>query len=144
MPVLEQSVAEFMERWKQHATNATIYPQPEGSPLLEARVGGRVIYLFDRVGPYVARHGEVRLVVHPVTETITPTNDHKEVLQPAGVSRLEATGTVVEVARGFVIVQARARLVVGVFDESWRNLKVGDWVRFSSLEPVHGFYLGRA
>ena len=61
MPVLEQSVAEFMERWKQHATIATVYPQPEGSPLLEARVGGRVIYLFDRVGPYVARHGEERL-----------------------------------------------------------------------------------
>lgn len=70
MPVLEHSAAEFVERFKHHAARVTLYPQTEASPLLEARVGGRVIYLFDRVGPYSARPGEALVIVNPVAETV--------------------------------------------------------------------------
>lgn len=142
MPVLENSIAEFIQTWKHHAALGVVYPQPEGSPLLEVRVGGRVIYLLDRVGPYAARPGEVNLIVHPVAETVTRSEAREEELRPIGVSRIEAIGSVLEVSRGFVVVQARAPLVVGVFDDSWRSLKPDEFVSVESLEPVHGFYLG--
>ncbi len=141
MPVLENSIAEFVQSWKHHAAQAVVYPQPEGSPLLEVRIGGRVIYLLDRVGPYAARPGEANLIVHPVAETVKKIEATDEELRPIGVSRISAIGSVLEVSRGFVVVQARAPLVVGVFDDSWRNLKIGDCVSVESLEPVHGFYL---
>ena len=48
-----------------------------------------------------------------------------------------------EVEQGFVIVQARAPLVVGVFDDSWKRVSVGQMVSFESLEPLHGFVLGK-
>jgi hypothetical protein len=142
MPVLENSIAEFIQSWKHHATLALVYPQPEGSPLLEVRIGGRVIYVLDRVGPYAARPGEANLIVHPVAETVSRVQATEEILKPVGVSRIEAVGPVLETARGFVVVQARAPLVVGVFDDSWRDLKPGEFVSVQSLEPVHGFYLG--
>lgn len=142
MPVLENSVAEFVERWREHAANALLYPQPEGSPLLEARLGGRVVYLLDRTGPYTARPGEARVIVHPVAETLAATDETEDRLTVTGVSRLEAVGSVLEVARSVVVVLARVPLVVGVFDESWRRLRAGDRVGVQSLAPVHGFYLG--
>lgn len=141
MPVLENSIAEFIQSWKHRATPAIVYPQPEGSPLLEVRIGGRVIYLLDRVGPYAARPGEVNLIVHPIAETVTRVEPAEEELRPVGVSRIEALGSVLEVSRSFVVVQARVPLVIGVFDDSWRDLKSGEFVAVSSLEPVHGFYL---
>ena len=52
-----------------------------------------------------------------------------------------AVGRVVAVEPNHVVVEARALLVIGVLDDSWRKVKVGDWVGFSSLEPVHGFFV---
>lgn len=141
MVVLEESIAEFVERWRHHVADCLLYARPEGSPLLEALVGGRVLYLLDRSGPYAARSGVARLIVHPVAETLVPGRPGDEVLQSTGVSRVHAEGEVLEVGRGIVVVRARAALVTGVFDESWRGVKPGDWVSFDSLEPVHGFHV---
>lgn len=141
MLVIEDSVAEFVERWRHHAADCLIYPRPEGSPLIEARVAGRVLYLFDRSGPYSARPGEARLIVHPVAETIALSEAGTETLQSNGVSRIHAAGTVLEVGRGVVVVRALAPLVVGIFDDSWRRVSPGDQVSLESLEPVHGFHL---
>jgi hypothetical protein len=143
MPVLEHSVIEFVERWKHQAANVTLYPNTEASLLLEVQVGGRVLYLMDRTGPYNIGSGPARVIVHPVAETVIHSDAHDEMLQPIGVSRIEATGRVLEVEQGFVIVQARAPLVVGVFDDSWKRVTVGQMVSFESLEPLHGFVLGK-
>ena len=135
-------MSEFLERWKHQAALVTVYPRPEGSGLLEVRAGGRVLYLMDRTGPYTAKSGEARVILNPVAETITALEDNPdEVLVPAGISRVQATGTVLEVQPGFVVVQARTPLVVGVLDDSWKNLKAGQPVTLESLEPVHGFTL---
>ena len=142
MPALEESEVEFMDRWRAHAAEAFIYPQPEGSPLIEARVGGRVFYLLDRTGPYTARRGDGLLIVNPVSESVSPADVAEEQLNVVGVSRLQATGRVLEVSPGVVVVRARAPLVVGVLDRSWRDLRPGDWVSLDSAEPVHGFYVG--
>lgn len=139
MPVLENSVAEFIERWKHHTTRVTLYPQLEGSPLLEISAGGRVLYVLDRVGPYAAKPGEVSMIVNPMTETVFGVDLTSESLTITGISSIEAVGSVLEVSRDFVIVQARLPLVVGVLDQSWKECKVGQMVSFVSLEPIHGF-----
>ncbi len=139
MPVLENSVAEFIERWKHHATRVTLYPQLEGSPLLEIGAAGRVLYVMDRVGPYAAKPGEVSMIVNPMTETVFGVDLDSESLTITGISGIEAVGRVLEVSRDFVVLQARLPLVVGVLDQSWKEIKVGQMVSFVSLEPIHGF-----
>lgn len=139
MPVIESSVAEFVERWREHAIPVHLYPQPEGSPLIEAHFAGRVLYLLDRAGPYALRPGETRLIINPVTATVVRADEQEERLHVTGVSRIEATGQVLDVTPSLLVVRALAPLVVGVFDDSWRGVSRGDWVSFTSLEPVHGF-----
>lgn len=139
MPVLENSVAEFIERWKHHTTRVTLYPQLEGSPLLEIAVGGRVLYLLDRVGPYAAKPGETTMIVNPMAETVFSVDLTEASLTITGISAIEAVGQVLEVSRDFVVIQARLPLVVGVLDQSWKEISVGQMVSFVSLEPIHGF-----
>jgi hypothetical protein len=141
MPVLEHSVAEFIERFKHHVLRTTLYPQTEASPMLEAKIGSQVVYLFDRTGPYSARHGAALVIVHPVAETVFAT-DAAETLTVTGVSGLEAVGEVIEIQPNFVVVRVRGvPLVVGTLDDSWRAVRVGNRVGFSSVDGVHGFYL---
>lgn len=141
MPVLEHSTIEFLEHFKAHAARVFLYPQIEASPLLEARVGGRVVYLFDRTGPYSAVNGEALMIVNPMVETLISTTSQEADLNVLGVSKLEGVGRVVAVEPNHVILEARALLVIGVLDDSWRKVRVGDWLGFSSLEPVHGFFV---
>jgi hypothetical protein len=141
MPVLEHSTIEFLEHFKAYAARVFLYPQIEASPLLEARVGGRVVYLFDRMGPYSAVNGEALMIVNPMVETVTVSETQEADLNVLGVSKLEGVGQVVAVEPNHVMLEARALLVIGVLDDSWRKVKVGDWLQFSSLEPVHGFFV---
>ena len=141
MPVLEHSTIEFVEHFKAHAARVFLYPQIEASPLLEVRVGGRVIYLFDRTGPYGAVNGEALLIVNPMVNTLALAQTQEAILNILGVSKLEGVGKVIAVEPNHVVLEARATLVIGVLDDSWRKVKIGDWVGFSSLEPVHGFFV---
>ena len=141
MPVLEHSTIEFLEHFKAFAARVFLYPQIEASPLLEARVGGRVVYLFDRTGPYSAVNGEALMIVNPMVESVAIAETQEADLNILGVSKLEGVGRVVAVQPNHVVLEARALLVIGVLDDSWRKVKVGDWLKFSSLEPVHGFFV---
>ncbi len=141
MPVLEHSTIEFMEHFKAHAARVFLYPQIEASPLLEARVGGRVIYLFDRMGPYAAVNGEALMIVNPMVNSLEVCETQEASLETQGISQLEGQGQVLFVEANHVVVSAKATLVLGVLDDSWRSLKIGDWVRFTSLAPVHGFFV---
>ncbi len=141
MPVLEHSTIEFLEHFKAHAARVFLYPQIEASPLLEVRVGGRVVYLFDRTGPYSAVNGEALMIVNPMVDSLSVVETQEADLNVLGISRLDGVGRVVAVEPNHVVLEARALLVIGVLDDSWRKVKVGDWVEFSSLEPVHGFFV---
>ncbi|MFN3267457.1 MAG: hypothetical protein ACK41E_11540 [Deinococcales bacterium] len=141
MPVLEHSVSEFIEQHKAYAVRVQIYPQTEASPLLEIKLAGKIVYVFDRVGPYVANTGKALMIVNPMVQTLAQTQTREQELHTVGVSRLEGIGQILAVLPHHVVLEASARLVIGVLDESWRKLKAGDWVAFSSLEPVHGFFV---
>lgn len=140
--MLESSEREFASQYAHYAAQGTLYPQLEGSPLLEFAAGGRVLYLFDRTGPYLARPGEARVIIHGVLDitatSALPQPETEESLSVLGVSAIEGRGQVVALPRGAWVVQARVPLVLAAFD-SLPEVQVGDWVAFRTLPPLHGF-----
>ncbi|ADV66247.1 hypothetical protein [Deinococcus maricopensis] len=135
---LESTPEEFAARFAAFAAQGVVYPQPEGSPLLEFTAGGRVLYLFDRSGPYAARPGPARVVVHGVARRWALSDAREEALGAVGVSAVEGVGVVLSVARQVLVVQARLPLVLGVLGGA-AGVSVGDWVAFETEPPLHGF-----
>ncbi len=138
--VLESSTEEFVTRYAAHAAHGVLYPSVEGSPLLEFEAGGVVLYLFDRSGPYMTSPGPARMLVHAVVKSfeVLGPDGWAESLATTGISSVEGVGNVVQVARNVCVVQARLPLVLGSFTPL-PPLKAGDWVRFDSEAPLHGF-----
>ncbi len=139
--VLESSPDEFVARFQEFAARGVLYPHIEGSPLLEFASKGRVLYLFDRCGPYGLSSGEASVIVHPLLKTWELTAEREERLFSSGISSVEGTGRILEVQRGFLIVQARIVLVMGVLDNVMPKVLAGEWIGFSSEAPIHGFVL---
>ncbi|NTY01043.1 hypothetical protein [Deinococcus sp. JMULE3] len=144
---LETSEREFAARFAEFAAEGTLYPSREGSPLLEFGVAGRVLYLFDRSGPYAAQPGAARVVVHGVLEdagaglrVLDDAGSRREVLQSVGVSAVEGCGVVLAAQRQVVVVRARLPLVLGAFGP-FPEVQPGDWVSFRTAPPLHGFVL---
>lgn len=138
---LESSERDFAARFAPYAAHGLIYPQPEGSPLLEFVAGGRVLYLFDRSGPYAAQPGPARVVVHGVlqpgsVERASP--ERGETLSVQGVSALEGCGQITHVLGRAWVVRARLPLVLAAFEEL-PEVSAGQWVTFRTLAPLHGF-----
>ncbi|THF71250.1 hypothetical protein E7T06_04070 [Deinococcus sp. Arct2-2] len=144
---LESSETEFASRYAAWAAVGQVYPQREGSPLLEFSSGGRVLYLFDRSGPYVVRPGPARLVVHGIldlaaTEPCPKPEDAREQLTVIGISGLEGVGEVLDVSRRSWVVRARLPLVLSSFTPL-PDARPGDWVTFRTLPLLHGFAVER-
>ncbi|MDO4246328.1 MAG: hypothetical protein Q4C89_09920 [Deinococcus sp.] len=140
---LETSEQEFADRFAAYAATGELYPQREGSPLLEFVAGGRVLYLFDRCGPYAARPGAARVVVHGMldpAQTAVLGSPAEESLSVQGVSALSGCGQVLEASRRVWVVQARVPLVLAAF-APLPPVRAGDWVQFVTLPPLHGFVL---
>ena len=135
---LESSVEEFTSRFAAHAARGTLYPQPEGSPLLEFLTGGRVLYLFDRSGPYAARPGEARVVVHGVVESWAPSEAREEAFHAVGVSAIEGVGEVVDAGPRWCVVRCRAPIVLGLLGPRGAP-KPSGWIAFRTAPPLHGF-----
>lgn len=145
--ILESSEAEFASRFAAFAAEGELYPQPEGSPLLEFRAGGRVLYLFDRSGPYAGRPGRAQVLVHGIldregTRRLEPDglDGLRETLAVVSVSGVEGTGEVLKADAHTWVVRARLPLVLAAF-EPLPPVQPGDWVAFRTLPPLHGFLI---
>lgn len=136
---LETSPDEFAARFAAYAARGRLYPQPEGSPLLEFVCAGLPLYLFDRMGPYAARSGDARVVVHGILERCELLEGGEEELRLTGISRLCGVGRVLDVeSRRSAVVQARLPLVLSRL-EGLPPLSAGDWLAFETQSPLHGF-----
>lgn len=144
---LESSELEFASRYRGFAAQGLLYPQREGSPLLEFATGGRVLYLFDRAGPYQGRPGPTRMVIHGILDlgevlprVLSPEEARtaRGTLTVVGVSAVEGVGEVLAVSPRVWVVQARVPLVLAAFDDL-PDVQVGQWVAFQTLPPLHGF-----
>lgn len=147
--MIEDSPESFIARWREHAATVELFPHTEGSPLLEARAGQALMQLFERTGPYLARPGRAKVIIHPVTQTverITGAGDGQSALEPGievtGVSRFEVRGRIEAVdGRMLVVDAAGVPLVVAVLQQEGAPLRPGELVRFSNRPPAHGFVL---
>lgn len=140
---LETSPDDFALRFAAHAAHGELYPQPEGSPLMEFVVDGLPLYLFDRTGPYTARPGPAWVVVHGMLEHLEAIPAGPPELHSLGVSQLAGVGQVLAVeSRRSVVVQAHLPLVLAGF-APLPSLQVGDWVAFETQAPLHGFLVER-
>ncbi|EYB68076.1 hypothetical protein DEIPH_ctg027orf0004 [Deinococcus phoenicis] len=145
--MLESSETEFASRYAAFAAQGQLYPQREGSPLLEFATAGRVLYLFDRLGPYLGRPGPARVVVHGIldlaeTRRLTPEEGGaaRETLTVLGVSSVEGVGEVLSAGPQVWVVRARLPLVLAAFGPL-PAIQVGEWVAFRTLPPLHGFLI---
>ncbi|GAA5513471.1 hypothetical protein Dcar01_02209 [Deinococcus carri] len=143
--MLESSETEFASRYAAFAAQGQLYPQREGSPLLEFAAGGRVLYLFDRTGPYSGRPGPARVVVHGIldlagTRVLPPEEAAQapEALTVVGISSVEGTGEVLHAGPHVWVVRSRVPLVLAAF-EALPPVQAGDRVAFRTLPPLHGF-----
>jgi len=141
--MIEISPEEFKERHRQYAASGLIYPQPEGSPLLEFAAGGRVLYLLDRCGPYSVKPGPAQVIVNGVLSRCErlPDEHGAESLTVVGVSSLEGVGQVLERPRGgapTLVVRARLTLVLNAH-APLEGVNPGDWISFATEAPLHGF-----
>jgi hypothetical protein len=137
--MLETSVEDFVSRYREDAAEGELYPQPEGSPLMEFVSGGRALYLFDRTGPYTARPGPARVIVHATMSAFERLEVGAAKLSLVGVSGAQGVGQVTRLVSAYtVVVSARLPLVLSSF-ERLPELKVGDWLSFETQPPLHGF-----
>lgn len=142
---VEESPEAFVERWREHAVDAVLFPRPEGVPLLECEVGGTVIQVFERTGPYLSRPGPAKLIVNPTTAALVPAGPAElPRVETRGLSRLAAVGTVVRREGRVVVVDAGVPLVVAVEGALPAGVGPGSLVAFESEAPVHGFVVSGA
>lgn len=137
---LEDSPEGFVNRWRGRAAQAELFARPEGVPLIECRVADAVIQVFERTGPYMSRPGPNRLIVNPTTPGLRVVEggaEHR--LESLGLSRVAATGSVLEVEGRTVVVDAGAPLVVTCRATLPPGVAPGASVSFESDAPVHGF-----
>lgn len=145
--MIEDSPETFVQRWRPFAAEARLFARTEGSPLLEAEVGGAVLQLFERTNPYVGEPGSARVVVHPVVERIeradeagAPGAGGKRMEVPAR-GALTAVGPVLMRDDALLVVDAGAPLVVAAVTAPPDDIGPGAWVRFTAEPPIHAFVL---
>jgi len=137
---VEESPEAFVARWRPHAADAELFARPEGVPLVECRVGGAVVQVLERTGPYLSRAGHARLVVNPTVAELRPAAPGEQPrLESLGLSRVGGVGRVVEREGQVVVVDAGAPLVVAVSGRVPAWVTPGALVTFESEAPVHGF-----
>jgi len=141
--MFEDSVEGFIDRWRRHAVDGVAFARAEGSPLLEVAVGGAVVQLFERTGPYDAPTGPVRLIVHAVASAWTIGTSDLPSLSAVSPTRLRIVGTVVEVDGTLAVVDAGVLLVLGLdpLDDAQPLPSVGDRLACESLVPAQAFVL---
>lgn len=137
-PALEDSPQAFARAHAEHAAQARLLPQREGSPLLECVFGETVLYLLCRLGPYPPQ-GPVRVLVHAVAAQLSASDDAPALT--VGRSRLSGVGA--------LLARAGERLLV--LDVGFPLLLALPWgltelvqaprYRFETEAPLHGFVL---
>lgn len=137
--MFEESVESFLAQWRPYAASVQLFAHTEGSPLLECSAAGVIFGVFERTGPYSARPGAAQLILHPVTERVEKTELRERCLKVTGLSRLHVRGLVLLRRARMVVVDAGVPLVIGSFAELPDDVAAGDWLRFDTLPPVHGF-----
>lgn len=138
--MIEDGPDAFMKRWREYASDAVLFARAEGSPLLEAEVGGTVVQLFERTNPYLGSPGAARVLVNPTATLIEPTADETRELVVPTRGTVAGCGRVVATEGRIVVVDAGTPIVLACEQASLAEVAtIGAWVRFEAALPIHGF-----
>ena len=137
--MFEESVESFITQWRPYAADVTLFPNTEGSPLLECRAGDAIFGVLERTGPYAVHSGSAKLILHVMVESVHLVDEETRTLEVSGPSRLHANGVVLLRQGQMLVLDAGAPLVVGSFAPLPEELAAGNWVSLAALPPVHGF-----
>jgi hypothetical protein len=139
--MVEDGPDAFLQRWRDYAADAALFARPEGSPLLEAEVGGVVLQLLERTNPYLAPPGPARLVVNATVAALAPCDAGGAELGVPRRGALAGCGRVLERDGRLVAVDAGAPLLLACELEPGADVEPGAWVRFEAAPPIHAFVL---
>lgn len=129
----------FIVRWRPFTTDVRLFGRVEGSPLLEVSVGGVILQVLERTGPYRAVPGEARMILNPTAQRLEVVASATKLIEPTGISKARVTGVVILREENMVVVDAGVPLVVGVHEPLDDHVAAGDVVAFDGLPPIHGF-----
>ncbi|MEZ0348716.1 MAG: hypothetical protein ABWJ90_09430 [Thermus sp.] len=109
MVPVEESPETFYARFREHAILAHLFPEPWGSPLLEALAEGVLVYAFDRGAP-PAPTGPTRVLLHGVVAEARPLEGAPFLERKKDRYRLG--GEAVPLGEGFYLLKAPLPVVV--------------------------------
>ncbi len=141
MHLMEDSVEGFLLHYKPYAANVEILPKTEGSPLLEVVANHKVLHLLERTPPYGSKPGKAQVIVNPMTQTLSKSDESVKSITVPALSKMRVQGVVLEVLLDAVIIDAGVPLVVSLLDGIPETLAPGDFVSFDSVSPIHGFVI---
>jgi len=138
--MIEDGPDAFMKRWREYASDAVLFARAEGSPLLEAEVGGTVVQLFERTNPYLANPGAARVLVNPTATLIEAVDEGTRELVVPTRGTVAGRGRVVDAEGRIVVVDVGTPILVACEQASLDDVAtIGAWVRFEAALPIHGF-----
>jgi hypothetical protein len=138
--MIEEGPESFLQHWRAYAAPARLFPRPEGKPLLEAEVAGRILQLFERTNPYHAPPGPARLVLHATVERWDPAEAGDAALRVPALGSLQGRGEVVHREGRTVVVDVGAPLVLTLAGGA-APASEGHWIEFEAPAPLHAFVL---
>jgi len=108
-PPIEESPETFFARFRAYTVEAHLFPEPWGSPVLEAMVQGQILYAFDRGAP-PAPTGVVPMLLHGVVRQAKPLEGEAFLKREGASYRLG--GRTIPLGEGFYLLQAPVPVVV--------------------------------
>lgn len=106
---IEESPESFLDRFRAYMVEAYLFPEPWGSPVLEALVQGQIVYAFDRGAP-PAPIGLVRALLHGVVRQARPL-ERGAFMEREGAS-YRLGGKALPLGEGFYLLEAPLPVVV--------------------------------
>ena len=116
-----------------------VFPNTEGSPLLECQAGDVILSLLERTGPYTTLPGRASAIINVTAGEVAPSEYPVRRLEVPSVSQVVVSGLVLSREDQFLVIDAGIPLVVGVQGSVPESVSAGDWVTFEGIPPIHGF-----
>lgn len=106
---IEESPKSFLDRFRAYMVEAYLFPEPWGSPVLEALVQDQMVYAFDRGTP-PAPSGLVRVLLHGVVREAKSLEGGAFLEREGASYRLGGRAT--PLGEGFYLLEGPIRLLV--------------------------------
>jgi hypothetical protein len=141
--MIEESLESFVVQYKPYAVTADLLAKTEGSPLVECIIAKKVVHFMERTSPYLSTPGKHNVIINGIINALNPTEQKHKSFNSPSLSKVQATGLVLEHHGNNLVVDVGMTLVLSSF-EGFSEIALGDWISFESLAPLHGFVLTKS